>query len=352
MKRSAKRLAAVLAALLLFAALPLTACSGGTTDSGVVIPAGMRDATGEEGGYCLFLPEDWSFDRSTGVMIATPSLYTSTTLSFTVFPTDRSVEEYWLESRDAIGAKFKNYVLTEEGGETLVAGQGARRYIFSGTYYTGVPYTVRLHLVKKNGRMFVFNYTAKSAEGANEYETYLTRADAVIDNFLFTDEPAGAPAGTWGEVTDGWRELADPAIHAYSFTVPESWVPDMRNGFVSACVSDEDRTSVSLTCHYPGAGVTTLLEYFDALQPSYRAMLGNYTVTHYATAEDEAPRVGGIDGVRFEFEGDLNGVPYRFLQIFAVRGSTVYTFTYAASTALFDTHRADADAILARITFR
>ena len=49
--------------------------------------------------------------------------------------------------------------------------------------------------------------------------------------------------------------------------------------------------------------------------------------------------------------GTRGGVAYRTMQIFFVRGSYIYVFTYTATEAAFDTHKTEIDSIVANITF-
>ncbi len=352
MKRTCTALCLLLC--LLFPLFGMAAC-GESTAEGVDVPQGMQNATGEEQGYYYFLPEGWAVEHTTGITMATPSAYANTTLSLAVFSSERSVEEYWLQSREETTAKFTDFTMEEEGAETLLgtAGEGgraARRYTFSGTYYTGTAYRICQFIARANGRIHVLTYTSTT----EEYDDYKAQFDTVTQVFVFTEEAASSTTpDVSGTVTDGMRQLSDPDIHAYTFSVPETWIPAMQTGILSAYVSDSDRSSVSFTCLYP-EGISTLKDYWEALQPSYQHMYQDYAVqeTGITTdAEGNTLTVAGLPAARYTFTGKNGGVEYRVTQYFLIRGSYIYTFTYTAQSAHYEEHLSDVSRILSHITF-
>ena len=350
---------------LLFAALllSLTAClllAGCSTqqqeDGTIPLPQGMKDATDNGQGYYLFLPDDWTVDHSTGVTSAT---YATARITFAAFTSDREPAEYWEASRAETEGMFTDFSMEEEAAATLLGKNAALRYKFSGILHDGNgdgekdKYGVTQYISRKDGRLYVLTYLAPYE---NDYEQYTAVVEAVVTNFLFTDTqnnstPTPELPKTEG-APEGMKEITDPAIHDFRLFIPVSWVTDLQNGTVSAYVSDDDRTSISLVRNYP-TNANSLPEYFANLDKDYKDKLTDYTLlTTEITEEDKRKATTDeLDSLRYEFTATYNGVSYHFFQELFVRGSYVYTFTYTATSELYESHLAEADAMLAAIHF-
>lgn len=352
------RAGALLLCLLLVAPLCLAGCGNGKTEGGIAIPAGMQDATGTGAGYSFFVPSDWIVDQSTGITMATPNRYSTACLTLAVFASDRTPAEYWAAGKEDIAAKFTDYTLDEDGENQTVGGQPALRSTFGGTYYTGTAYRLRQYVAKHEGRMFVFTYAASDSE----YERYERQVSDCLAAFLYEGIDVNEPPRTLPEPdADGMRLLTDPRIHACAMRVPAEWTVDLYGGgLVSAYVSDEDRTSVSLTCHAPGEGIENIGAYVEALQKPYEALYHDYVRATYPPPADSGEEkdvyytvttLAGTDAARYEFSGENGGVRYRVAQYFFVHGSLIYTVTYTAQADRFEAHEADLSRILATLSF-
>lgn len=340
-------------ALLLCLILPFTLSACQTqegSEDGVTPPQGMQDATPAGQNYHLFLPEDWTVDHSSGVTIAT---YATARILFSSFYSTREPAEYWNASRGETEGMFTDFKMEEEASETLLGNNAALRYKFSGLLYDGDgdgekdAYGVTQYVSKRSGKMYVLTYMAPLAK---TYEQYTAVVEAAVTNFIFTAEAGSATAGATATPTDtsGTKDIADPKIHDFHLHVPTTWVTDLQNGTVSAYVSESDRTSISLVKNYP-TNANTLPAYFANLENDYRDKLADYTLT---TKEQKSTATAEkIDSLRYEFSATRGGNTYRFCQELFVKGSYVYTFTYTATDALYEQHLAEAEAILASITF-
>lgn len=356
MKSNQTKLKGVLSAALLLSlalCMLLTSCAAPQEAGGVPIPQGMKDATGDGVGYYLFLPNDWKVDHSTGVTIAT---YATARIVFSSFNSKREPDEYWNASRAETEEMFTDFHMDEEAASTLFGKNAALRYKFSGILYDGNgdgkkdKYGVTQYVSKRNGKMYVLTYMAPFEK---DYEQYTTVVEAIVTNFLFTDkeETGGTPASPSdadNAVNGGVKDIADPAIHDFHLYVPTSWVTDLQNGTVSAYVSEENRTSISLVRNYPTAA-NTLPEYFNNLEKEYKEQLSDYRLVK--KEEHRKATADGIDSLRYEFTATKGGTAYRFFQELFVKGSYVYTFTYTATEEQYAQHVDEADAMIAGIVF-
>lgn len=348
-----KRCLCLLTALCLALPLCLAGCSAPEqTGSGLAVPDGMVDATPTGSRFAFFIPSGWSVDGSTGVLQATVSVYSSVNVTAVAFPSDRSLTEYWAASEDEIRAKFKDdFKFDEEAGQTLMDSAAALRYKYSGTYYTETMMHQDMYLTKKDGYIYVLTYTAN----ADEYSAYTNQVNSIVENFRFlspTESTPTPPATDAEGAPEGMHNIAIADYNSYRFYVPTSWTVDMQTGITSAYVSDADRSSVSLSCYYPSnASVTSIETYWDALQKSYKALYTDYTVTDKPEEGEEPTKIAGLDGAAYVFTGTNGGASYRVMQVFFIRGSYIYTFTYTATEAAYESHLAEVGRIMEAIAF-
>lgn len=354
MNRLARRLLVLLLlTALLLPTAALAACQAPAGGDDVNVPVGMQNATGNGSGYYFFVPSDWQVDHSTGLTMATVSLYSSVTLSLYITESDKTVEEYFADSREGIEGRFDDFAFDEEGEMATVGGNAALRYVYHGKYYTGHETKTMQYVTKKNGHLFVLTYTANTSE----YDRYTEAMSMIAADFVFTDAEIRAAgendpkAGRYDGAPEGMRDIALEGIHDYRLFIPDAWQTDMQSGIVSAYVSDTDRSNISLSRHYPPSGVNTIAEFFDALQTSYQTLYEDYEVLDKQEEGEKPITIGGREGALYLFSGKHNGVTYRTMQIFFVRGSYIYVFTYTATDAAFDTHRTAVDDIISKITF-
>ena len=351
--RNIRRLAFCLALLLCLPAL-LCGCGGvGTGTDGTEAPRGMQNAAPQGAAYYLFVPEDWLVDRRDGITVVSVSSYATASITLADFSSDKTPAEYWDASREETEARFTEITMKEDGKNAAMGGVAALRYAFSGKYHDGNVYSFLQCIAKKDGRLYVLTYTASEAE----YDTYLSGANTIIENFRFAEKAeseAGNAPNTEGAPA-GMQQISRDDIHEFRFYAPLSWVADMQTGYVSAYVSAEDRTNVSLVAHYPPSGVADVDAYFATMEDERKSLLSDYTLLSGGKNEDgtykDPVAVAGGKGARYVYEGTNGGVTYRVMQVFFVRSAYIYTFTYTATAELYETHLAEAEAVLAAITF-
>ncbi len=338
-----------LALALLFCLGGLFGCGDNTAGNGPTPPTGMQNAAPYGVGYYFFVPDSWTVDRRGEISIASLSTYSTVSLSAVSFASEQTVEEYYEASRAENEAKFAEITVLEDGKNATLDNVAAKRYAFSGKYHDGNVYCFMQCIAAKDGHLYVLTYTASESE----YNEYLSGIGEILATFRFDAESA-TPAPEKQETTDGapegMKQISLDEIHDYRFYVPTDWVTDMQTGVVSAYASESDRASVSIVAAYPPAGIQTVADYFASMEAERKTLLSDYRVITDADAKDEVSIAGG-KGQRFVYEGTNGGVTYRIAQVFFVRGTHIYTFTYTARAEVYDQHADAVEKILSSFSF-
>ena len=335
-----KVFAACLAATLLILALASCAKSS--------VPPGMKLASKPEvDGMTLYLPEEYTVtrDRTTGVISAQISKLDPTSIvAYVAHPSEESIERY-VEAGlvpERIGEEF-----AFEAGypkKQKVAGRQASVYAFTykrnGTGYRTKQVYVPMGDVPADG-VIVLSYTGKTdptVTGTVLYTKHLDGFDKVLETL---EIKAAKPLGTTPHVPGGSMQLAsNPDKVDYYFYVPSAWVLDpIGEGMPSAHLPSGHAT-VSVLRYYP-ENVSSVADHVAEIVKDYEEFYDTLTppdktekdgVTQYAYT---SLTVAGFPAFRYEFSGTLDGVAYRFSQVFILRnkGFTqgLYTVTLTAS---------------------
>lgn len=341
------RVAAFCLALLLSLPLLLCACSGGADENGIVAPNGTKNAASNEASYYMFVPTDWVAESYGESTMVTVSAYSTVSLSMTSFESDKDALSYWEESR-ADFARVLTDLRVEDTESEIMDDTACTRFRFFGKYEGGTEYGFMQCIAKRGTRLYVLTYTAS----ASEFAEYEKSVDGILSYFKFKE--GGSPEDSFEEITEGapegMKQISRTDIHEYRFFVPTSWQTLRQDGLVAACVSDTDKTTVSITGNYPPSGVGSIAEYFASMESKRKTMLADYRLISGGEKEDEVD-IAGLRGAKYVYEGKNGGVSYRVCQIFFVRGSNIYTLTYTATSDAYDTHAGAFAEIAAALTF-
>ena len=335
-------------ALLLSLPLLLCACSGGGADeNGVSVPSGTQNAAASEASYYMFVPQDWIAQRYGASTMVTVSPYSTVSLYMTSFESDKDVISYWEESRADFERALSEF-RAEEPNDTYMDENAAKSFRFFGKYEGGTEYGFLQCIAKKDGRLYVLTYTASM----DEFEEYEKSVDGILSYFKFKTggESENTPIEITEGVPEGMKQISRADIHEYRFFVPKDYLTLRQDGLVAACVSDTDKTTVSITGNYPPSGVNSIAEYFASMDGKRKAMLADYRLISGESEPDEV-EIAGLKGARYVYEGKNGGVSYRVCQIFFVRAANIYTLTYTATAENYDTHLSEFEAICASLTF-
>ena len=333
---------------LLVLASALVACSPEDDE----VPENMQYATVAGSDYRLFLPIDWNLLTDTGVSGGYASMQNKAIIYVKVYENPESLEarDFWstVLMPSLLGSFEKlEPVSTLTPVESTLNEHAAITAPFEGTREM-VTYQGQHVICPKNDKIYVLTFCAMK----DVYEGYLGVFDTVKKSFKFSDTPfePKEPVNTVdpnAEAPEG-MQLASNDDVAYRFYVPKSWMLDKNLPTSSAYVSESDRTNVNVTVYMPEEDhIESVDDYFaTCLEELKKGMeiVGEVTGTEVT--------LDGRPGKTYEYTGIVSGKTYRFAQTITSYRGMIYTITYTATEANYDTHRATYLDMLAAFDFR
>ena len=318
--------------VLLSMTLALLASCGAGGESGT-LPTGMK--IGEVGdGYTLYVPEDWTVERSTGVTMAYVSAVDTTNVTLVRVPSDKAPSAYLESYAATLSETLTEYALLE-ADVTELGGKSAAYRIFTGKV-AGVEYRYLQTAASVDGVIYLLTYTARTEIPSGDvsyYDRYVKKVLDMIEVFLFEGEAADTtterptPEGN-GE---GLYLASDPAVSRYSLWVPADWTVDLANGTTSVFC---EGAVVTVTYEIPEEA--TLLDYWATKSGVYQTLYPSYTLIESECSapaekrEDVEVWLDEHQAVRYVFTYEAGGVTYKVQKLLAVDGLYVYTLSYTA----------------------
>ncbi len=146
---------------------------------------------------------------------------------------------------------------------------------------------------------------------------------------------------------NGMKALSNELVD-YNLYVPTGWTEDISTRFVSAYVSDNDRTNVSMEAfEIEKPDGMTPASFWESYQADFEA-----TFSDMELLSSDSMLLGGQPAMKYVYNATVTGDSYRFMQVICIRGVTVYIFTYTASPDRYDVHLQAVEAILSYFSFR
>ncbi len=343
------------------------------------VPDGMQLVFGgNDVGYCFYAPEEWLTSNVGEIKSAYISRVNDTSVSFAEIKiTDRDDPEVYFFGdyfEDSL-AEFPTQPTVLVNGEAATFGQGdfaadkAQKYIYNYTHreaiykdsetveYKEIKFSFMQIFVSKGDRLFIFTYSARdNAEengGKSNYETYLEKAQSVIDNFRFVEisQEGEKPEDTEIEKDeDGFILVSDKVLSGFDFYAPENFSSDLNSAIVS--VVHEDGSSVSMS-RATGTGVSAKL-YWEKRKADLEAICESVTeieIEKEATLGNASSPLYGSWCWSYEYEYVYHGTTYRVYQILALDGQNGYVFTYTAKSEFYEAHIDDVQKMISKVRF-
>ncbi len=158
------------------------------------------------------------------------------------------------------------------------------------------------------------------------FRTFLliTLALALLLSSCAKNGADGAPTG-YVKASD---EQAD-----FTLYVPQSWTIDLSSAAAGAYCSASDPSSVSVMAWELPNADTTLDEWWELNRSEIESVF-----TEFAVVSDENTTVDGLYAKKVVYTASIGGYAYQYMQVAAIKGTSVYLFTYASVEENYETH--------------
>ena len=150
-------------------------------------------------------------------------------------------------------------------------------------------------------------------------------------------------------------EFSPPAGYAaasdekadFHFYVPDKWTVDYSTGAAGAYFSASDPSSVSVMAWELPNADTTLDEWWELNRAEMEKVFADFT-----PESEENATVDGVYAKKYVYTASVGGYTYRYMQVAAIRGTSVYLFTYASTPENYESHLDDVNAMLGYLILR
>ncbi|MBQ2733454.1 MAG: hypothetical protein IJF74_04780 [Clostridia bacterium] len=148
-----------------------------------------------------------------------------------------------------------------------------------------------------------------------------------------------------GDNAPNGMKLASNEVCDYYFYVPKNWNVDMSTGVSSAYFSEKDRSNMSMTS-YALSKTMTAEEYWDSIKGSYTSLFAEMSEPEVKTTA-----LDGVEAKQYTYTAKAGTEQYKIMQVFCVKGETVYVFTFTATPEKFEEHIDKVALVLAEFRF-
>ncbi len=127
----------------------------------------------------------------------------------------------------------------------------------------------------------------------------------------------------------------------FHFYVPDKWTVDYSTAAAGAYFSAADPSSVSVMAWELPHTDTTLDEWWTLNREEIEQVFDNFELE-----SEENTTIDGLYAKKYVYTASLGGFDYRFLQAAAIKGTSVYLFTYASTAENYEAHLDDVNSML------
>lgn len=149
-------------------------------------------------------------------------------------------------------------------------------------------------------------------------------------------------------VPDGMKNVAPDTAMFYLY-VPQAWVSQSESGIAGAVSPMAEGCNVNATTYLLDEYMDIPTYFAERCMPEYEATFTGFVLDETLSVKTT---LGGVDAQSYVFSATLGGNEYRFRQVIAILDNVVYTLTYTAPVAHYDTYAEDVDQICANFVFR
>ncbi len=144
----------------------------------------------------------------------------------------------------------------------------------------------------------------------------------------------------------GYQAASDEKAD-FHFYVPDKWTVDYSTGAAGAYFSAADPSSVSVMAWELPHADTSLDEWWELNRAEIEKVFDDFTLE-----SEENTTVDGQYAKKFVYTASLGGYRYRYQQVAAIKGTSVYLFTYASTEENYETHLDQVNEMLGYLLLR
>lgn len=336
-----KLLCLALVALLCLPALFSCAKSDGT-------PAGMKSVTVDGDPFILYVPNEWSDNRDSGLSSAHYGLNVITTARYYAIEGDDISLDSFVNAHIAeLEKKYSELSFTRKDAKLGKEAPAVRlEYDFehegsdkNGKKVTSTAKSISYFALNGTNVVMLSFYCQSSS-----FEQYADAFEQIRSVFVLRPMPELPAAVTDNKTPEGMK-IASGDVE-YRFYVPNSWVADLSDNLSFAYYPESGRPNVSVTSYSPD-GSMSAETYFEASEEEYKK-----TIQGYEFIEKAERTVDGIKAISYTYKAVYGSTELRIMQTIFVRSDLVYSITYTARADSFDEHLDDLNKMLDSFRFR
>ncbi len=326
------------------------------------VPAGMQLVRGgDDVGYYLYAPSEWTVSNLAGVSRAHISSADTTSVSMVEIETPEdntatpevALVDYFRADKDNF--PYEINVITD--GEVCSIGNvdKAYKFVFEFTYKDSKFKEMQI-LLTYDTRSYIFSYQS-SGEKINEDKTYFDyhyeRIEKIIENIKFVSKNPADPQAPADPDGDGYYLVSDKKTAGFELYIPVSYTCEFSHGMVSASISEG--ANISLT-KATGTGVS-VADYYAARKEDIESFADSesfkdISINQTKDENGDALKLGNLTtAASYEYSYSYNGNVYHVYQVLAVDSFNGYVFTYTAKDGEFSAHLDEIREIIKRIRF-
>ena len=324
--------------------LPLLAACDKNGDD----PDGMYSVTLSGEPFVLYVPQEWTDNRDSGISSAYYSLEKSIIASARYYSCDEATVSAGIEAYVANVAvqneKLSGYAEVSRKDASL-SGTPAYRYEYT-YYYRGEEKNntnvIQYYVFHKNDVVVLSMYIAK----AYYTEEYIEMFEKIRTAFKLVDKSERNDDIADEYTPDGMKKASDDDVQ-YACYVPKSWVTDLSDKMTYAYYPESGKPNVTVTSYSPSENITAE-SYFKDCEREYQDTLLGYS----RTEEPESRTVGGRNALSYVYTVTYGDSEYKIMQTVLIYNGLAYSITYTARSERYDAYLEDVKMILDNFRFR
>lgn len=329
----------ICAILCAFICLPLF--SGCANSDGV--PDGMYSATIEGEPFILYVPNDWSDNRQSGISSAYFGLNVLCSARYYALEdVEVTLESFVEDYIEDCKAEQEGFSFTQKA--STLDSEAAIRIEYDEAQSSGGTTKVIRYFALWGGDVIMLSFYCQSSA----FEEYAEVFEQIRSELVLCEKVEVNDVETDKHTPDGMK-LASGDIQ-YSFYVPTTWVTNLSDGFSSAYYPESGRPNVSVTVYSPSESIDAE-GYFKLCESDYEKTLSGYK---YISSERVMVSDGskilkdedGYNATSFVYGAVYGDTELRIMQTVFIYSDLVYSITYTAHADRFDAHLDDVGAML------